>query len=149
MGASSLIGPGISALSSAAGGKGGDGGGGGGGGQNPFDPFALAFANMENLTKIHGRYADLGLGGSTMESMDEAGANLQSLAEAQQLSAQGQQQANQNLTTGVNALGSLSNIANQANQTNQANQATSQTSQGIQDITGGGGGTGTSGPTFG
>jgi hypothetical protein len=114
MGATSLLSGGLGLAKSAAGGKGGGKGGGDSGGGSGTDPAQAEFQNMENLNKIRSRYADLGLGGSTMESMDEAGAGLASLAEQNTLANQNQQTANQTLTAQTGALGSLSNIANQA-----------------------------------
>lgn len=116
MGVTSLL----SAGASAAGGKGG-GKGGGGGGSSGQDSAQAEWQHMQDLNKIRSRYADLGLGGSTMESMDEAGAGLGFLANQQQNDIQQQQLANQTLTAQTGALGSLTNLANQ--QAGQANYA--------------------------
>jgi hypothetical protein len=149
MGVGNLVGAGLSAGKSAAsGGKGGgDGGGGGGGG---LDPAMVAWTMMQNLNKIRGRYADLGLGGSTMESMDEAGANLGALAQAAGLQQQEALTASQIGGQNVSNLATLANVANQQN-------TQSQTQQGIGDVLGspggatGGGASGNapSTPTFG
>lgn len=97
-------------LANAAGGKGGGKGGSGSSGQ---DSAQAEWQHMEDLNKIRARYADLGLGGSTMEAQDEAGAGLGFLAQQEQFGQSQQQLANQTLGAQTNALSSLSNIANQ------------------------------------
>ena len=100
-------------LAKAAGGKGGGKGGAGSSGQ---DSAQAEWQHMEDLNKIRSRYADLGLGGSTMEAMDEAGAGLGFLANQENYQTQQQQLANQTLGAQTSALSSLSNIANQRGQ---------------------------------
>lgn len=100
-GVTGLLSGGLGLASKAA----GKGGGKGGDSSSSGDPAQAEFANMEALNKIRARYADLGLGGSTMEAMDEGGQTLASLAEQNQLQNQNQQTANQTLST----LGSLAN----------------------------------------
>lgn len=103
-GVTGLLSGGLGLAKSAAGGKGGGkgGAGGGGGGSDPQS----AYQYMENLNKIRSRYADLGLGGSTMEAQDEAGAGLANLASQANIQ-------NQSTQTGLNALSTLSGIQNQ------------------------------------
>jgi hypothetical protein len=113
MGATSLLSGGLGLAKSAAGGKGGGKGGGDSGGGSGQDSAQAEFQHMQDLNKIRSRYADLGLGGSTMESMDEAGAGLGFLANQQQAGIQQQQLANSTLTAQTGALGSLTNLANQ------------------------------------
>lgn len=116
-----LLSGGLGLAKSAAGGKGG-GKGGDSSGASGTDPAQAEWQHMEDLNKIRARYADLGLGGSTMESMDEAGAGLGFLAQQEQAANQNQQTANSTLTAQTGALSSLSNLVNQQQGQSQFNQ---------------------------
>jgi hypothetical protein len=111
--AAGLVSGGLGLAKSAAGGKGGGKGGGDSSGSGAGNEAQAEWQHMQDLNKIRSRYADLGLGGSTMESMDEAGAGLGFLAEQNQLQNQSQQTANSTLQAQTGALGSLTNLANQ------------------------------------
>jgi hypothetical protein len=52
------------------------------GGIDPFQAAATQFTLGENIDAIKNRYAQLGLGQSTMETQDVSGANLGALAQA-------------------------------------------------------------------
>ena len=139
----SLLSAGIGAIGSLAGGGkgGGDGGSSGGSGSTgQLNPFLAAYTLEQNLNKIRGRYADLGLGGSTMESMDESGANLAALAQEAGLDQQSALTAASLAQTQSNI--GAQNISNLSSLQNLSNQ--NQTLQGVGDVHGPGG-TGTSG----